>query len=730
MDIDKNNINNKCDFSNHEKTKSQNLSYCHNCEKRFCSECLKKHNSSKNISNHSCEILSVAVEKAKKTKEQIINSPLMNYNITLNSKTTENESLNSLVNKFANILNQINNINRNQFMEYKQKINEINNQKKLIKENSENINKDNLLLLKTIDNYKNLNNKVDLLRKNILDLYYSVNNILNKQKNINQKKKPSFSKESKINFTISGDRITSLKKGDKNKIDINNKIEIKLTGDKIKFNSEKKEDKRKEQNENKNNKFNVEKQNNSNKEKEKNEKVKLSGNNSNEKEESKNYLVLNFITNNKLKDDENLINKKTKRDKSNNNIESIINGNSNQNNKKQKLENFQGFLENNNLKKDIEEKNNNNMNINDSNNLLISSLNSINNNNFKNIIINNNQNIIFSNNKNKYSQSQYIYGLSLSETNELESKENNEFKTFITVVETRRNERPIIRFFNSNQIRLDNSNYYFPDFPYTSSRIININNEAISIGGRVSNDINDKGITYCFKISFINNDKNDGLGEIKFSLLKNTCHPHHSHALLYSKLFKVIMVVSGHNQRRCEIANLNDNLEIDDWAEINPLRYPMENPISFLYNDKYVYLIGGIADTLKLNEISYEFFDLSTIFNKNYGIPTWTRVILKDCEFKKYLYETKGPGIVELNNNIYIFGGYNKFSQIMACKFSFKKSEIEKIEKFDSNKFPKEKVGFSFYGQQNFIFYEDHFINISINGNFIVIPKTIFNNIS
>ena len=378
----------------------------------------------------------------------------------------------------------------------------------------------------------------------------------------------------------------------------------------------------------------------------------------------------------------------------------------------------------------MEEQKNNNLNLNDNNKLLINSLNAINNNNIKSIIINNNQNIIFSNNKNEYEQSKFIYGLCYLGTNELETKGNIEYKRFITIAVVKRDQKPLMRFVLPDQIKLDNPKYFFREFPYTSSRLVNINNRAISIGGRTSNDINDKGINYCFKITFVNNDKNNGIGEIKLTNLANTFHPHHSHTLLYSKLFNIILVLSGHNQRRCEFAKLNEKLEIDNWTEINPLRYPMENPISFLLNDKYIYLIGGIKENLKPNEISYEFFDLSTIYDKNKGIPTWTKVILKDCEFSRYLYETKGSGIIESNNNIYIFGGYNKLNQFISCKISFKKNAIEKIEKFESNKFNNEKVGFSFVGQQKFIFNEDFYFNITINGEIKAFSKAIFNNIS
>ena len=298
-------------------------------------------------------------------------------------------------------------------------------------------------------------------------------------------------------------------------------------------------------------------------------------------------------------------------------------------------------------------------------------------------------------------------------------KENNSNQGIIIVFESKKSERAKLRYFKPNQISNNSDN-----FPHDCSRLININNEAYVFGGRNSDNFNDIGKTLCYRISYINNNKNGGIGEIKLSYIKNTNYKHHSHSVLYSKLYNTIFVLSGHNQNKCEYGKINEKGEIDKWEEMNSLKKARENPIYFLLNEKFIYLVGGYFDNVQNN--SYDIFDISTIYEK--GIPLWKQIIFITNDSNKYLFEIKGPGIVESNNNIYVLGGYNKeIFEFMAWKISFNNNYINEIQKFESNEFPKERKGYSFYGQQQFMVCKEYFINISVWAKCESIPIDIFN---
>ena len=432
------------------------------------------------------------------------------------------------------------------------------------------------------------------------------------------------------------------------------------------------------------------------------------------------YLVLNIVSENKDKK-VNLSNRKTKRDENidSEEKESIFNV-YNQNNKKQKLENIQNST-------DLITTNQKNANFifdnNNDKNFFVNAFGNMNSSNFNNIIINNNNNIIIKENINKHEKPKYIFSLNNLSKNNGNGEENDKEKELgIIVFQSKKNERSIMRYFKSYQISHEISCIHTSNFPYDCSRLINIKNEAYIIGGKNNNDSDDLGNKFCFKINYINNNNNDGLGEIKCVNMKNTSYPHHSHSVLYSKLYNTIFVLSGHNQKKCEYSKLNDKGEIINWEEIIPLNTPRENPISFLLNDKYIFLIGGKNDNDNIN--NYNVFDFSTIYEGK--ISEWKNYVFKTNENNKFMFETKNPGIVDLNNNIYVFGGHNNFKEFMAWKIYFLDKYIEKIEKFKLNIFPKDKMEFSSYGQQKFILCDDYFVNINNKGKYESIPKISF----
>ena len=109
--------------------------------------------------------------------------------------------------------------------------------------------------------------------------------------------------------------------------------------------------------------------------------------------------------------------------------------------------------------------------------------------------------------------------------------------------------------------------------------------------------------------------------------------------------------------------------------------------------------------------------------------------------------EKLGCGILYGNNNIYVFGGYNKNNKVLnSWKINFEQDEednsvifnkekfdkifkIKSIEIYDKikNHFKKEKNIniFSYCGQQNFLNYNGFLFNISLGGNLTIIPENI-----
>ena len=204
--------------------------------------------------------------------------------------------------------------------------------------------------------------------------------------------------------------------------------------------------------------------------------------------------------------------------------------------------------------------------------------------------------------------------------------------------------------------------------------------------------------------------------------------------LVLAVMFISIFVLSGCGQTKCEYTKINEENEISEWKELYPLKNPRENPISFLLNDRYIFLIGGRKNLFNNN---YDYYDFSLIMENKMSF--WKNFSIKKTENNRLLFISKGSGIVEANNKIFVLGGYINNSDLkkyyknrnfMAWKINFgnlKNKIIEKIEKFKENEFPKYKDGFSFYGQQKFMLCDGYYVNITIGGKCECIPQWIFN---
>ena len=137
--------------------------------------------------------------------------------------------------------------------------------------------------------------------------------------------------------------------------------------------------------------------------------------------------------------------------------------------------------------------------------------------------------------------------------------------------------------------------------------MINYNNKAFVVGGKRAND---NGNNLCYKMWYIDNDSNGGIGEIKCKLLRSTNFKHYCHSLIISKKYNTIFALSGINQTKCEYAIINPNEDIDKWEEMPQLKAPRANSISFILNERYIYLIGGREP----NGENFDVLDILSVF--------------------------------------------------------------------------------------------------------------------
>ena len=302
---------------------------------------------------------------------------------------------------------------------------------------------------------------------------------------------------------------------------------------------------------------------------------------------------------------------------------------------------------------------------------------------------------------------------------------------------------------NLEKIKINPENFannkdYHKSFPFQNCRILNINNSSYIIGGKLNDNIsrtkyyNELGVTDCYKLIYNRDHK-----EIKIIKISSTIFEHHSHSLLYLQKFNIIVLCSGHKQRKCEVLSLENGTNEKIWEQLHSLRKPRENAISLLFNEKYIFLVGGFDLNGEINN-DYDVLNYELYNNSKYQC-FWKTFKLSNDNF---LLQQKGCGIIydNDNNNIYIIGGYNKENEFFSWKIKFeedKKEEknsvipnIDKIFKISSvehfndikyfvNQKDNNKKSFSFCGDQVFTNCNDYFANISFGGQMILIPKNL-----
>ena len=333
-----------------------------------------------------------------------------------------------------------------------------------------------------------------------------------------------------------------------------------------------------------------------------------------------------------------------------------------------------------------------------------------------------NQKNVEANNINKksndFSEAKYLFGISTYDKNVDKRLVVFKMKSKLNIV---------IKYIKSSDIEHTEEFLHSPKFPYPHCRLINRNNNAYVIGGDKQDDFNDMGNNFCFKIYYQCNEEDASLDKVICSPMKFTNYNHRLHCLLYSNYYKTIFVLSGHNQKKCEYAKINENDCITEWEELMPLREPREDCLGFLFNEKYIFLIGG--NQYNKNN-SYDMFDISSLYEDRR--PIWKYYIIQYNYINRNLFDSKGSGVIEYKKNIYILGGYNISKEISSWKISFSifmdDVTISKIESFAMNFFEKTNSGYSFLGDQKFTNFGDYYFNIAYGGTCKFIPKNILDN--
>ena len=299
------------------------------------------------------------------------------------------------------------------------------------------------------------------------------------------------------------------------------------------------------------------------------------------------------------------------------------------------------------------------------------------------------------------------------------------------------------------QDNFDNIKDYHKSFPFQNSRILNINNSSYIIGGKLNDKIsrtkynNDLGVTNCYKIIYIKDKKDNP--QIKIIKFPSTIFEHQSHSLLYLKKFNIIVLCSGHKQKKCEYLLLQNNGKENKWEQLHSLRKPRENALPLLFNEKYIFLVGGSDLNGNIN-LDYDVLNYE-LYNTSKYQCFWKTYSFKN-DYLNILLKQKGSGIIyNKDNNIYIIGGYNIEKEFNSWKIQFEEDKKEEESMFISNgdKIYKissvvscgninnyinqynNKNSYSFCGDQVFMNYKDYYVNISFGGQMTILHSSLFN---
>jgi len=274
-------------------------------------------------------------------------------------------------------------------------------------------------------------------------------------------------------------------------------------------------------------------------------------------------------------------------------------------------------------------------------------------------------------------------------------------------------------------------------FPFQFCKMINISDIVYITGGKLNDELsklnynNNLGQKKCYKMIY-----NKGTKEIEIDKMPSSIYEHQSHSLLYLKKFDTIVMCSGYKQKNCEYFNLKEN----EWKRLYNLQKPRENALALVFNEKYIFLIGGKNREGIINE-NYDVIDFE-IFLSNKVQNYW-----KTYNFKnRILLEKLGCGIIYCKNDVYVLGGYNAKNEFCSWKINFEKDEDDNSMTFIKEKFDKiykissvdtcDKINnyfkknnninnLCYAGQQYFSNYDGFLFNISLGGQLTIIPENI-----
>ena len=362
----------------------------------------------------------------------------------------------------------------------------------------------------------------------------------------------------------------------------------------------------------------------------------------------------------------------------------------------------------------------------------------------QNLILNNNQKIQNNQNSNKYKRKKMeepnIIQINHKFNNprffiNLQSQSNKNENRKLILLDLTENKTLKLQQLNIEQKHYIDPKEYNKAFPFQFSRIININDTAYITGGKLNDNIsklnynNEVGEKKCYKLIF-----NEKKRDIEIDILSSSIFEHQSHSLLYLKKYNTIIMCSGHKQINCEYLNLDEN----KWKIFYPLQKPRENALSFVFNEKYIFLVGGKNQKGIINE-DYDVIDFEIFLNNKVQNYWKTYTFLN-----KNVLERLDCGIIYKGNEIYILGGYNNKNEFCSWKMNFEidindNSTIFNDEKIDklyrissvdtcdkiNNYFKKRKnINYLCYcGQQSFINFNEFLLNISLGGQLTIIPE-------
>ena len=273
------------------------------------------------------------------------------------------------------------------------------------------------------------------------------------------------------------------------------------------------------------------------------------------------------------------------------------------------------------------------------------------------------------------------------------------------------------------------------EFPYFNSKIVNLINYSIIIGGKRKEDT-DKGNNLCFKLEFNFNSHN-----VKIFPFPNTKYSHQEHSIIFSDSYSIIIALSGKDQKMCEYFSLNDNNK--KWKKLPRLPSPRKNAICFLINERYIIIIGG-KDDFKENINDYILLDLKEVMKNKMSLwktIKWNKIgNLGICNLAH-------PGIINMDKEVLIFGGEGNLN-IWKIKFDEKKGDSRPAyysDFFDTEKNLEiasielcrdiktciksclddlmMKNSLMFFGEEKFYKFKNIYVNISLGGGVKYISK-------